>query len=643
MRGFSGLALGFYMAASCMPWQATAAEAVSAPLVETPSLAEDVAAGRLPAIAARLPNEPSIVSFTGTSKQLGRHGGDLRMLMARQKDIRQVVVYGYARLVGYDEKFRIMPDIVKSFEVKEGRIFTFTLRQGHKWSDGHPFTAEDFRYYWQDMALDKDISPHGPPNSLLVKGKLPKFEILGPQQIRYSWDEPNPFFLPALARPNPLWIYRPAHYLRQFHGKYAVKAELDAKVEAARKRNWRALHFSRDRQYRFDNPDQPSLQPWISTMRPPADRFVFGRNPYFHRIDTAGRQLPYIDNMIISIASAKLIPAKVGTGEADLQARYLQFKNYTFLKQGEKRNNFDVRLWKTAKGSQMALYPNLNVKDPVWAKLVRRADFRRALSLAIDRHEINQVVFYGLASEGNDTLLPESPLYQDSYRTRWAKYDLAQANLMLDRLGLKKRGRGGIRLLPDGRLMEIIVETAGEDSDQADVLELIRDTWRQIGIRMFIKPTRREVLRRRAMAGQTLMSIWFGLGNGLAGPDTPPVDLAPTRDDQLQWPKWGFDAATSRLSPEDIDMPPVRRLMQLNSQWVKSGDKAQRGTIWREMLEIWADQALTIGLVSGVLQPVCVHNNLRNVPEKAMYNWEPGAHFGIYRPDTFWFAAAGEK
>ena len=175
------------------------------------------------------------------------------------------------------------------------------------------------------------------------------------------------------------------------------------------------------------------------------------------------------------------------------------------------------------------------------------------------------------------------------------------------------------------------------------MLELIRDTWRQIGVRMFIKPTRREVLRRRAKAGMTVMSIWFGLGNGLAGPDTPPGDLAPTRDDQLQWPKWGFDAVTSRLKPENIDLAPVRRLVELNSEWIGTGDKTRRIEIWHEMLEIWADQALSIGLVSGVLQPVCVRTDLRNVPDKAVYNWEPGAHFGVYRPDTFWFAKAGEK
>ncbi len=611
-------------------------------LSETPSLTDEVSAGKLPAVEARVPDEPFVVRFK-PPRSAGRHGGDLRMLMGRAKDIRQIVVYGYARLVGYDLDYKIVPDIVKSFTVRQGRIFTFTLRKGHKWSDGHPFTVEDFRYYWQDMALDKDISPLGPPKDLLVNGKLPRFEILDDYTIRYTWDEPNPFFLPALARPNPLWIYRPAHYLKQFHARYMEKNVLAKMVKKARKRTWRALHFSRDRQYRSDNPDLPMLQPWVNTTRPPADRFIFARNPYFHRVDENGKQLPYIDNVLVTIASARLIAAKVGTGETDLQARYLQFKNYTFLKQGEKRNNFNVRLWRTAKGSYMALFPNLNAKDPVWRELLINPDFRRALSLGIDRHEINQVVFYGLALEGNNTMLPKSPLFKKDYQQRWARLDLVKANALLNKLGLVKRASDGIRLLPDGRPMEIIVETAGENSDQSDVLELVRDSWSKLGIKMFIKPTRREVLRRRAKAGRTIMSIWAGLNNGMATPDTPPSELAPTSDDQLNWPSWGYNYITSGKSGANIDIPAVLELQKLNKAWATAADEAEKRKIWQRMLEIHADQVFSIGLIAGVLQPVVVNNNLQNVPVKGVYNWDPGAHFGIYRPDTFWYKLQGEK
>jgi peptide/nickel transport system substrate-binding protein len=611
----------------------TLANAKSLTLIEPGSLVDQVTNATLPPITERVPAEPSVVRI----EEPGRYGGSLRMLMGRAKDIRMMIVYGYARLVGYDRAYKLVPDILKSIEVKEGREFTLTLRKGHKWSDGHPFTTEDFRYYWEDVVRDETISPYGPPKALLVDGQSPRFEVLDDVTIRYTWSAPNPFFLSALAAASPLFIYRPAHYMKQFHAKYVDKAVLEEKIKSARKRNWRALHFSVDRQYRNDNPDLPTLQPWFNSTRPPSERFVFKRNPYYHRVDERGRQLPYIDRAIINVTGSSLIPAKTGSGESDLQARGLQFKNYTFLKGGEKRNGFKVRRWLTATGAQMALYPNLNASDLVWRTLLRKAEFRRALSLAINRHEINEVVFFGLGIEGNNTVLPKSPLFDPSFQQRWASFDIKRANALLDKIGLTKRDDDDIRLLPDGRPMEIVVETAGEDSDQADVLQLVADSWRQVGIKLFTKPTRREVLRRRTIAGATIMSVWFGMENGVPTELSSPEELAPTRDSQFHWPKWGLRYQASGKGGEPVDLAHAKRLLELNAQWGTSKDAAERTKIWNEMLEIHVDQMFTIGLISGVPQPVVVSNALHNVPISGVYGWDPGAHFGIYRPDTFWF------
>ncbi len=605
--------------------------------IDPPILMERITSGALPPYASRVPFEPNVFHADGKTKRIGRHGGTLRMIMGRSKDIRMLIVYGYARLVGYDPSLKIVPDILKGVDVQQGRIFTFTLRKGHRWSDGRPFTTEDFRYYWHDMVLNKKISPSGPSKALLVDGKLPTFEVLNETTIRYSWHAPNPFFLPSLAGASPLWIYRPAHYLKRFHLAYTPMAKLKTKIKKARKRNWVALHYARDRQYRNDNPDLPSLQPWINTTRPPSERFVFVRNPFYHRVDEEGRQLPYIDKVTITIANSKLIPAKVGTGEADLQVRSLKFQNYTFLKRGEKRNGYKVQLWKSGKGSHMALFPNLNAKDKVWRRLLRRSKFRHALSLAINRREINNVVFFGLAKTANNTVLPQSPLYTKSYGQNWTQYDLQKANVLLDELGLTKRNGRGIRLLPDGRPLQIIVETAGEDTDQSDILELIGDSWRQIGVKLFIKATRREVLRRRVMAGSTIMAVWFGLDNGVATADFSPYELAPTRDDQLQWPQWGMHYVTSGKGGTPIDMPIVKRLAALNDAWSKTGEQAARAKIWHQMLAIHAEQTFSIGLIGNVPQPVVINNALQNVPASGVHNWDPGAHFGLYKPDTFWF------
>jgi peptide/nickel transport system substrate-binding protein len=599
---------------------------------ETSDLAPLVAAGKLPPIAERIPRDPAVAEL----ESIGRPGGELRMLMASPKDTRLMCVYGYARLVAYTPSLALVPDILENIEVDGERSFTLRLRHGHKWSDGKPFTTEDFRYWFEDIAQNETLSPAGLPAALSPNGEKPRVEVIDPQTVRYSWARPNPLFLPALAGPDPVFIYAPSHYLKQFHIKYADKEALKALVKQMGVRNWGSLQHKMGAMYRNDNPDLPSLEPWILKTRPPAERIVFERNPYYYRIDGAGHQLPYIDRVVLTTANSRIIPAKTGAGESDLQARYLSFDDYTFLKAGEQQNGYQVRLWRTGPGSQLALYPNLNVNDEAWRRVVRDVRFRRALSLAIDRHEINQAIYFGLAIEGQNTVLPQSPLYRPQYRTAAAQYDVAEANRLLDEVGLK-RGSDGLRHLPDGRIADIVIENSGESSEKSDVLELIRDSWRDLGIRMFTRPMQLTLFRRRIFAGETLMSLDKGIENGLATADMSPHEFAPTAQHQLEWPQWGQFMETNGTAGERPDMPEALRLKELYHAWLSAANSEEHARIWHEMLEICAAQTFTIGIIAGVQQPVVVNGKLRNVPENGMYNWNPGAHFGMFKPDGFWF------
>jgi peptide/nickel transport system substrate-binding protein len=606
-------------------------------LIETPSLAPAVSDGRLPPVAERVPDEPLVVTF-GAGEAPGMHGGDLDMLIPRSRYLRRMVVYGYARLVGYDEDYNFVADIAKDFTVEEGRIFTFHLRRGHKWSDGHPFTTEDFRYWWEDVVLNEELNPGGVPAFMQVEGEPPQVTFPDRWTVRYAWPKPNPHFLPRIAAASPLFIYRPAHYLKQYHQAYADPEQLAEAVEESRRPSWASLHNRRDRMYRFDNIKQPTLQPWRNTTKKKsAGRFEGVRNPYYHKVDANGRQLPYLDRLILTVAAPALIPAQAGSGQTDLQALGLKLVDWTFLKEAEDRGNYDVLAWETAMGSTMALFPNLNYEDPAYRELFRDVRFRRALSLAIDRELINEVVYFGDARESNNTVLKRSKLYEPDYEKRWTEYNPKKARELLDEIGLTKRGPGRIRLLPDGRLLEIIVETSGEDPQQTDILELIEETWREVGIKLFIKPSQRDTFRNRVSAGLAQVSVWTGIQAGLATPDMSPQELAPTSQLGLQWPKWGlhYESGGTMGEPPDMELP--QKLVELTDQWNLATDRAERERIWREILKINTEQMYSIGIVASVPQPVVVRRGLMNVPKNGVYHWDPGAYFGLYRPDTFWY------
>lgn len=605
--------------------------------LEPPSFVRDILEGQLPPLAQRLPLQPRVIDLPAMGREPGRYGGTLRMLMGDQRDIRMISVYSYARLVVFNEKGEIVPDILDKVDVEEGRIFTLHLRKGHRWSDGHPFTSEDFRYWWDDFANNERLSPGGPPLQLLVEGEAPTFEVLDETTVRFSWSKPNPGFLPALAAAQPLVIALPAHYMKQFHQRYADPLKLSSLIKQVRVKDWSALHDRMARAYRPENPELPQLGPWIPRTSPPAELFVFRRNPFYHRVDELGRQLPYIDEVTISIGTSSLIPAKVAAGGADLQARYIAFSDYTFLKEGEARGNYQVRLWERGEGAYVTLVPNLNVKDPGWRALLRDANVRRALSVAINRRDINQVIFFGLGHEGADTVIPGSPLYDSKYDRAWAQYDPALANKLLDAAGLDKRDHDGFRLLPDGRRAEITVETAGMSTEETDILELIAHDWYKVGIRLFVHSAQTNLLRRSVIAGNVMMSMWPGLDNATSGPDMPPDALAPTNSMQLQWPLWGQYVDTGGREGEKPALPAAAELADLALKWRRSVDTAERRAIWKRMLEINAEEVFTIGILNRTKQPVVVSNKLRNVPKEGIYAFEPGAYFGIYLPDTFWF------
>ena len=628
-----------YKIATCLCCLLLPLQILATPVaIESTLWSEQVASGELPPVSERIPEQPLVVDLEAKGRESGVQGGTLRTMVSRSKDIRQMVVFGYSRLMIYNDNYSLTPDILASVDVEEDRRFTLHLRAGHRWSDGHPFTSADFKYWWVDVANDPELSPAGPPQFMRVNGLLPTVTFPDEHTVVYEWAQPNPFFLPQLALARPPFIFRPRHYLEQFHQAYADIDKMAEEVISQKVRSWHSLHNLRDNMYKFDNPNLPTLQPWMVSPESSKNRPVFVRNPYYHRIDSHGIQLPYIDKVEMSIVGAGLIAAKSNAGEADLQARGLDFNDVSILKKGElDGGNYRVLLWSNGAASQMAIYPNLNFADPVWRSVLRDVRFRRALSMGIDRRMINRALYFGLGVEGGMSSLSASPLYTEKNQKAWSQFDTDHANQLLDEIGLTQRQGDGTRLLPDGRPLRLVIATAGERQEVENALQITADTWRELGIEMVLRPLDRDILRMHVNSGIGMASVWFGWDNGIPTADTSPDYLAPTQQNFYAWPKWGQYHETSGAAGEPPDLDEAKQLMKYAQQWVDASTIDERRQIWQHMLDIHADQVYGIGIVAETPQPVVVSKRLRNVPEEAVWAWQPGAQFGVHRPDEFFF------
>ena len=587
------------------------------------------------------PDEPSVVEMDGSARASASPAASCDMLVGRAKDTRLMVVYGYARLVGYDEELELVPDILKDVEVEDGRIFTLHLRAGHRWSDGEPFTSEDFRYWWEDVANNEQLSPTGPPAELFVDGEPPQVEFLDELTVRYSWSKPNPFFLPALAGATPT-VHLHAGPLPQAVPREATPIPTSSRPwsqEAPGARLGAAARpQGRHVQLRQPGPADPAAlapdhaaagdavrvraQPILPPGRPERPAAALHRSGGARR---GRRQADPGQDRRRRDRSAVARPV--------LQALHLP--------QGERGAQRPAtptcgrRRAARISRSIPTSTPTTRSGASCSATCASAARCRSASTATRSTRSSTSASAIG----GNNTVLPQEPAVQAGVPRRLGTATIwTQANALLDEIGLTERSADGLRLLPDGRPMELIVETAGEETEQSDVLELVEE----------IVARARHQDPHQAVAAR-----------GVAQPDLrrrdPDVDLVrpgerhPDRRHEPERVRADQPAAVAvaEVGPVLRDQgrrpasrrtcPRPRSCSSCSSAWRAAPTPRSARAIWHEILAIYSDQVYSIGLISGVLQPVACAQDLRNVPEEAVYNWEPGAQFGIYRPDTFWF------
>jgi peptide/nickel transport system substrate-binding protein len=365
------------------------------------------------------------------------------------------------------------PNLAKGWEVaKDFTSLTIFLRKGVKWSDGAPMTAEH-TLFWFELMRDPQITHWSTIPATAFKQAVKVDE----QTVRIEFTSPRPDITAQMALWNSWNWAQPLHYLQKWHLAYNPEAEKIAKEEGFD--NWRLAFLAHYWWAPQTDMNLPKFNSFAQTERT-TSRLVFQRNPYYWKVDTAGNQLPYIDTIVSNIVDAETYDLKILSGEVDYAYVGTQFANFTLYKQNEKAGNYRVVQMPGASGSEVTIGININYPDQPLRSLFQDARFHQALSLALNREEINESVYFGVGVPRQATVLPSVSYYKPEWGRAFADYNPAQANRLLDQLGLNKRDREGFRIGPDGNTLFMAVEHNMADTR---VLELVKEYWEDVGVK----------------------------------------------------------------------------------------------------------------------------------------------------------------
>jgi len=598
---------------------------------EAPGLAELVKAGKLPPVEQRLPQEPLVLQ---PLREVGRYGGTWRRAFLGPGDGENGnrIRSGDKPLFWDVTGTKIMPSVAKGYEISpDGKRTVLFLRKGMKWSDGAPFTADDFMFWFEEMYQNKDIAPSRAPD-MAPAGKPGRVVKVDETTVAFEFDVPHHLFPKLLAGDSQVGggqsrmqseglafgAYAPAHYLKQFLPKNSSEEALNAQAKAAGYANW-VQYFKFKCDWRL-NVDLPTLAAWKMTQPINTQTWMLERNPYFYEVDTAGNQLPYIDRVQMTLAeNPEVVNLRAIAGEYDVQERFIDISKIPVFLENADRGKYKYHIDLGFNGSDSQLVFNLAYKaDPEIAKWIANADFRRALSIAIDRDQLNQTFWLGLGTPGSGVpseLMPESP--GKEYIAKWSNYDPAKANAMLDAVGLTRKDREGYRLRTDnGERLRIQIDVAQTLTPTwPQQVEMVIQQWRAVGIAADLKLLERSLFFTRVRNDQHQMVIFSNSGSEslfLFPTLVLPVDPAGSLMGS-SYSQWYASGGTSGTKPDDPAMLKVYEMMRA----APSQPEEQRNETAREIWRTIADAKWQIGLVGqapGSQGNRVVSDRLGNIP-----------------------------
>ena len=594
------------------------APAWAADYKQAPMLDEQVKAGKLPAVANRLPEKPYVETMVDG---VGKYGGTLRTtILANGDQYNLTRTIANELLVRWDPQWKkVMPSLAEEFKASDdATTYTFKLRKGLKWSDGHPFTSDDILFWYEDVFMNNALSPAKNP-TFTVAGKPVKVTKIDDVTVEFKFESPYGLFLQQLAYgQGHLPVIYPKHYLKQFHEKYnkeGIPTLLKANPAAG---DWVAL-FNSKVSLSFQPPfwqnlELPTLNPWILTV-PYADseRVAATRNPYYWKIDTAGNQLPYIDNVTwAKLDDPQVMALKMTSGEFDFAFRHINnstFKSVLF--DGQKAGNYRIVDVKDLPASDAAILLNLTSTDPVKRKIFQNKDFRIALSHAINRQEIIDLVYVGQGAPAQVAAQPEHELFNERQARQYTEFDPKRSAEILEKI-MPKKDAEGFRLDETGKRFTINFMVADVFGlSYPDIMQMVQQYAKDVGIDIQIRTTDRARLNTMWAANEQDAYIWNCVG-GLSDAYTDVRCYMPFQKADIffavRWAEWYSNRNTGEEPPANI-----KELMAAYDKVNAAVTDNDRREKMKEFLNLSADNFLNIGISRPMPKYMMVSNNLKNV------------------------------
>ena len=580
---------------------------------DPPMLAELVKAGKLPPIEERLPANPWVAPV---AEMIGKHGGTMRRAFTGVADR-----WGPTKLVDrglfwFDAKSQLAmkPRIIESWEInQDASEWTLRLRKGTKWSDGTPFTSDAFKWLFERQVLNKTLTPTvGEPWVTGTPKVTAKAEFPDAYTVKYRFAHPKPLFFVGMGgRAHP---YAAGHYLQKFHiDTTPDKAALEKEYKEKGFASW-DTYYNSDRVMWHLNPDLPTINAWLFKSPLSAEMFLMERNPYFWGVDSEGQQLPYVDRITHRLFSTPdVFNMWIVNGEIDFQARHTSFGNYTLYKENEKKGDYQVFLGVGA--GHWALNINHTTKNKRLREFFGIRDVRIALSLAVNRAEINDLIFDGLATPRQYTPISKSPQYHAKASNAYIEYDPKKANELLDKAGYSKKDAQGFRLWKDSTepISFIFEGTAAAGTPEEDGAQMVAKYLAAVGIKATYKYFERALYTQHYSANE-IEAAWWG-GDRTVLPLVAPIIWIGTQPDRPWAVAWGF-WRTDPTNPNAEEPPKDHFIRKIWDIWdnkvAVEPDAAKQTEYFKQLLDVWAEEIPYPAFLGEIPAPIIVKNGFRN-------------------------------